>query len=467
VLTDDLSMNLLPYMPNVQAMQKEGASFANYYVTDSLCCPSRSSIFTGQFPHNTGVFTNEPPDGGYEIFNADGNDARTFAIALHQAGYRTAMLGKYLNGYHPSAGPAPGWDEWDVAGNGYREFDYSLNENGKTVHYGEDPADYLTDVVSGLADRFVRQSASGPFFVEIATFAPHGPFIPAPRDADKFPGLGVPQTPAYAARPDANAPRWLKNIPPLRQDEIAGIDADFRKRVQSVQAIDKMIGELRATLAELGLTDKTYVVFSSDNGYHMGDFSLRPGKMTPFDTDIKVPLIVVGPGVAGNQVLTEIAENIDLCPTFTDLGGAQGPTRPDGRSLVPLLLGASDPGWRQSALIEHHRPDNFDMTDPDAPIPHSADPVTYEALRTANALYVEYEDGEIGFYDLTTDPYELKNIAGTMVEADIEKYRTAVAASKLCQGSEACREAQQIDASRPDRPAGASVPAIGPATPRG
>ena len=303
VLTDDLSMNLLPYMPNVQAMEKEGASFSHYYVTDSLCCPSRASIFTGQFPHDTGVFTNTLPDGGYPVFNANGKDAESFALALRNAGYRTAMLGKYLNGYRPSAaGPAPGWDEWDVAGSGYAEFNYSMNESGRIVRYGRNPADYLTDVLAGIADRFIRQSAARPFFIEVSTFAPHAPYTPAPRDAAKFPGLKAPRTPAYAARPDADAPRWLKDIPPLEPDEIRTIDNQFRLRVQSVQAVDRMIGQLRATLKTLGVADKTYIVFSSDNGFHMGDFSLRPGKMTPFDTDIQVPLIVVGPGIPKGEV---------------------------------------------------------------------------------------------------------------------------------------------------------------------
>jgi N-acetylglucosamine-6-sulfatase len=445
VLTDDLAMNLLKYLPNVQAMQKEGTTFANYFVTDSLCCPSRSSIFTGKFPHDTGVFTNEPPDGGYQGFNTQGNEAQTFAVALQLDGYQTAMLGKYLNGYDPKKNAPPqGWNEWDVAGNGYPEFNYDLNQNGKVVHHAKDPTDYLTDVLAGIADGFIRKSASGPFFIEIATFAPHAPYTPAPRDADKFPGLTVPQTAAYAARPDADAPRWLKDIPPLNKKEMDKIDQDFRMRAQSVQAVDKMIGELRATLVSLGIADKTYIVFSSDNGYHMGDYSLRPGKMTPFDTDINVPLVVVGPGVAKGQVLKEIVENIDLCPTFTDLGSGQGPTKVDGHSLVPLLLGASGAEWRQSALIEHHRPNNFDMADPDAPIPNSSNPITYEALRTAKSLYVEYEDGETGLYDLTHDPYELKNIAGISSESDIQKFRSALAANKDCHGAAACWEAQNI-----------------------
>ena len=108
--------------------KKKGATFTNYFVTDSLCCPSRSSIFTGEFPHNTGVFRNVEPDGGYGGFNAHGNEPNTFAVALQRNGYRTAMLGKYLNGYHPGIdGPATGWNEWSVAGDGYHEFKYSLN----------------------------------------------------------------------------------------------------------------------------------------------------------------------------------------------------------------------------------------------------------------------------------------------------------------------------------------------------
>ncbi len=139
VLTDDLSMNLLQYMPNVLTMQQQGLTFNNYYVSDSLCCPSRASIFGGNFPHDTGVYTNTGKHGGFNQFYARGEGQHTFATALHQAGYRTAMMGKYLNGYmgtpaKPAAAPPtyvpPGWDQWDVAGWGYPEFNYTLNDNG-------------------------------------------------------------------------------------------------------------------------------------------------------------------------------------------------------------------------------------------------------------------------------------------------------------------------------------------------
>jgi arylsulfatase A-like enzyme len=444
VLTDDLSWNLVQYMPSVLAMQQEGTTFSNYFVTDSLCCPSRSSIFTGKFPHSTGVYTNNRRDGGYAAFLSHGNEPLTFAVALQRGGYRTAMLGKYLNGYLPRKhGVPPGWSEWAVAGHAYPEFDYALNQNGRVVHYGDKPQDYLTDVLAGLADAFVRKAPHGPFFIEVATFAPHGPYIPAPRDAAKFPGLTAPRTAAFGARPDAEAPKWLKEIPPLSPGDVANIDKHFRMRAQSVLAVDKMIGQLRATLTALGVDRDTYVVFSSDNGLHMGEYSMRPGKMTPFDIDVHVPLIVVGPGVAKGRVVDEIVENVDLAPTFTELAGASAPTSPDGRSLVALLQGGSVSEWRRMALIEHRRPFP-DSTDPDAPLLHAENPTSYEAVRTAKAMYVEYETGEVGYYELGTDPEELRNVASHLSAAARPRWHEVLGANRGCKGTEACWSAQRL-----------------------
>jgi len=443
ILTDDLATNLLAYMPNVQAMQREGTTFTNYFVTDSLCCPSRSSIFTGKFPHNTGVFTNQPPEGGYEIFNSQGNESHTFAVALQHNGYKTAMLGKYLNGYLPRRhGVPPGWNEWDVAGAGYPEFNYALNQNGRIFRYGNSPDDYLTDVVARVGEAFMHKSAGHPYFIEIATFAPHAPYIPAPRDADKFPDLTAPRTPAYAARPDANAPPWLKAILPLRPGEMLNINKAFRMRAQSVVAVDKMIAEIRALLAAAG-EDNTYIFFSSDNGYHMGEYSLRPGKMTPFDTDIRVPLVVVGPGVAKGQVVDAITENVDLGPTFAELGEVSERLSPDGRSLLPLLRGDHSSAWRDLALIEHHHP-MANASDPDAPIPHGGNPPTYSALRSPDALYVEYEGGEVNYYDLTHDPDELHNIAPTLPAPKRKQWHNTLQSNTTCHGADPCWAAQHL-----------------------
>ncbi|HYB73145.1 MAG TPA: sulfatase [Candidatus Sulfotelmatobacter sp.] len=444
VLTDDLSWNLVQYMPNVLAMQREGTTFSNYFVTDSLCCPSRSSIFTGKFPHTTGVYTNNQRDGGYAAFLSHGNEPLTFAVALQRGGYRTAMLGKYLNGYFPRRhGVPPGWGEWAVAGNAYPEFNYVLNQNGRIVPHGDTPQDYLTDVLAELADGFVRQAARGPFFIEVATFAPHAPYIPAPRDAQKFPGLAAPRTAAFGARPDAEAPRWLKEIPALAPRAVANIDKHFRMRAQSVLAVDAMVGRLRATLAGLGVERDTVVVFSSDNGLHMGEYSMRPGKMTPFDIDIRVPLIVVGPGVAKGRAVDEIAENVDLAPTFTELAGASAPTAPDGRSLVPLFQGGAVPDWRRMALVEHRRPFP-DPTDPDAPLLHAENPPSYEAVRTAKAMYVEYKTGEVGYYELGADPEELRNVASRRPAAARQRWHEVLRANRECAGAEACWNAQRL-----------------------
>ncbi|MFC7731682.1 sulfatase-like hydrolase/transferase [Actinomadura keratinilytica] len=201
VLTDDLSWDLVPHMRRVQDMRAKGTTFGKFIVADSLCCTSRATIFTGRYPHNTGVRTNFPPDGGYGVFKARGGEQASYTPALRNAGYRTALMGKYLNGYLPAdtqGGPRPyvppGWDEWAVAGNGYPEYNYNLNENGKLVHYGNRPQDYLTDVLANKSVDFINRAAADrkPFFLQVATFAPHGPFVPAPRHSQAFPQVTAP-----------------------------------------------------------------------------------------------------------------------------------------------------------------------------------------------------------------------------------------------------------------------------------
>jgi len=438
ILTDDLAWNLVQFMPHVLQMQKDGVTFSNYFVTDSLCCPSRSSIFTGRYPHDTGVFRNTGKDGGYHAFRERGHENATFATWLSAAGYHTAMLGKYLNGYLPeSHAPAPGWTSWTVAGHAYREFRYSLNEDARVVRYGARPADYLTDVLSARATRFIRGQAGTPFIIEVATFAPHAPYTPAPRDAGALPGLHAPHTPAFNATPDASAVKWLLAHPELSAADIAAIDVAFRKRAQSVQAVDKMIGELQAAVAAIGAQKNTYFVFSSDNGYHMGEHRLMPGKMTAYDTDIRVPLIVTGPGIPAGRTSEEITENVDLCPTFAELGGAAVPANVDGRSLVPLLRGEAVDNWRPVALVEHRGP-HIDRSDPDAPAARSGNPTTYEAIRGRSSVYVEYADGEREYHDLATDPDELRNSYSSLPPELKASLHATLDAVKNCHDARSC-----------------------------
>ncbi len=449
VLTDDLSWNLVKYMPHVKLMQKQGVTFGRYFVTDSLCCPSRASIFTGKFPHDTGIFTNNGKDGGFKLFHSLGHENSTFATRLHSAGYLTAMMGKYMNGYVPTgavddqiAYVPPGWDEWDVAGNAYSEYNYILNENGQLIHYGRQPADYLTDVLASKGSEFIdRATAEGkPFLLEIAPFAPHSPYTPAPRHLADFPGLRAPRTPAFDEADIRDKPAWLRTHLSLRQVQIANIDSGFRKRAQAVESVDDLIARLQVKLKAASQLSNTYIIFSSDNGYHMGEHRLSAGKQTAFETDIRVPLIVTGPGVPRGRTVNKPASNIDLYPTFVRLGGESVPPAVDGRSLFPLLGTTPVSTWRKAILVEHHGPD-VDRSDPDFPPPGSGNPDTYAAIRTATGTYVEYVDGELEYYNLNKDPFQLNNSVGLLSQNEQTQLHSRLTALVDCHTGATCWKA--------------------------
>jgi N-acetylglucosamine-6-sulfatase len=458
VLTDDLSSNLVRYMPHVLALEQRGMTFTNFTVTDSLCCPSRSTIFTGDFPHNTHVITNDPPDGGFDRFTAEGDDRSTFATSLSGVGYRTALIGKYLNHYipeQPYIGPTgtfeapyvpPGWSYWNgVDGGGYAEYGYTMAADHSYNYLGHEPGDYLTTIAQRRALGFMQQSTRErrPFLLEVATFAPHEPAVPAPEDIDTFEGLKAPRNPAFGQLPK-NAPPWLAGHKRLTPAAIATIDHDFERRVESVQAVDRMIGALERKLTQLGQMGNTIFVFNSDNGYHLGQYNLHGGKMTAFDTDVRVPLVVAGPGITPGSVNSNVVENIDLRPTFDQLAGAPTPADVDGRSMVPLLHGAHMP-WRNVALIEHHRP-HRNPNDPDSQSFLAANPPSYKALRTRTFTYVHYVDGSHEFYDRAKDPNELDNIY-----ASLSAQRKAALEAELqrmahCHGAAQCWGAAQVGA---------------------
>jgi len=446
ILADDFSMNLMTEdqdilsqtMPNLARMIRDGVTFPHYFVTNSLCCPSRATIFTGLLPHNSGVFTNSKPDGGFFAFQANDDASKTFAVTLQGAGYATAMMGKYLNGYMPQRDGVPmGWSEWAVAGNGYANFNYVLNENGVLRL----PGPHLTDEISILGRKFIAANADRPFFLELAAFSPHGPYVPPVRYNNAFADISYPKGPAYDARPDASAPAWLKAIPALTDKEKASMAATFQRRLQSDKGIDDMIGALRTQLVSLGIADKTYVIFTSDNGFHMGEYSLRSGKLTPFDTDIRVPLVVVGPQVAPGGIVDHLAGNVDLAPTFAAIAKAPKLAEADGRSLLPLLTGTDPGAWRSSILVEHHQVRGA-SDNPDAAAKNGGDPPTYAALRTRTGLYVEYVTGEVSYYDLAPDPHQQINIAASLPKDRLAALHAALIANTACHGPGACWDAQ-------------------------
>lgn len=456
VLTDDLTANLIPYMPHVVAMERSGTTFPNYIVDESLCCPSRTSMLTGAYPHDTQILSNLPPTGGYAKFHDLGWENHTFATSLSTAGYRTALMGKYLNGYSPTAtvdGQAPftppGWSEWDVAGNAYNNFNYDLTQNGSVQSFGDTPDAYLNAVLDTRAQSFITDSAAAnqPFLLEVAPFSPHTPYTPAPGDLNSFPGLQVPRTAAFNKLP-TNPPPWLTGRPPLTAAQIQSMDQDYTRRVEAVQSVDRLIGDLQRTIAETDETARTVFVFTSDNGYHMGEHRLLSGKLTAFDTDIRVPLVLAGAGIPVGVRNPALVQNLDLAPTFERIAHAPVPPTTDGRSLLPLLGPAPPAKWPTLALVEERGPitahTENPRRDPDFPTPGSGNPPTYQAIRSATFTYVRYAEGAREYYDVRTDPAELHNIYSTLTTQRRQQLNQETTALVNCHNAAACQKARYV-----------------------
>jgi N-acetylglucosamine-6-sulfatase len=439
VLTDDLSNNLVPQMPRLMALERAGTTFSHYYVVDSLCCPSRTAIFTGEYPHDDGVYTNGGPFGGYHAFQAQHDSARSFVRDLKVAGYTTGFMGKYLNGYRATDSAPQGWDTWDgVNQHGYQEFNYRVNTNNRVVHFGRAPSDYLTNVLSRKAGDFISNAAASPnpFFLEVATFAPHRPYVPDLRYRTAARGALYPATPAFDAQVK-NPPPWLHHRRPLTKREMHHIRVSYQRRVEDDFSVDNLLGHIETTLRNTGVAQNTYIVFSSDNGLHMGEYRLLSGKQTAFDTDINVPLVIKGPQVPAGATVPALASSIDLAPTFDALAGAPVNPATDGVSLLPILYGRVPSDWQRSVLIEHRGP-NDSPGDPDAQTLSQGDPPSYEAVRTLTGLFVTYIDGAQEYYDTTSDPYELDNLGGERARPAMEAELSAL---ESCHDAAACQRA--------------------------
>jgi arylsulfatase A-like enzyme len=461
VLADDLDVDpvTLASLKQVQTrIVGRGVSFTNAFVPVSLCCPSRASLLRGQFPHNHGIFSNFPPDGGFALFRDLGRESQTIATVLQAAGYRTVLLGKYLNGYPGRPDRTyvpPGWNEWYVpASNGaYSGFHYPLNENGKLVSYGGEPADYATDVLAKKAEDFIRRAAAAgePFFVELASFAPHRPATPAPRHAALFPGVQAPRTPSFDEADVRDKPTQYRRIPRLGPGDIESMDRLYRRRLQSMQAVDEAVARLVKTLREAGQIGNTYLFFTSDNGHHLGQHRFPAGKYTSYEEDIRVPLLVRGPGVPEGKALSDLVLSIDLAPTFAALAGTHMPGA-DGRSLLPLWSAAPPAAGRRVVLIEQRLFGrdlaNGELEPDEAGEQSPWPPVRYAGLRTASYKYVEYANGERELYDLAADPYELRNRASELAPAVRSRLSKLLAGLRHCAG-QSCRT---LDGTAPPEP---------------
>ena len=473
ILTDDLDAGSISHMPNLRSLLIErGTTFENAFVTDSLCCPSRATILRGQYAHNHEILSNESPHGGFEKFRALGHEDSTVATWLQSGDYRTVLFGKYMNGYDTTYVP-PGWDEWYAVSGNYTST--QLNENGRIVDY--DPGQYhLDDVLAEKATNFVRDPTGNvpsfllpdrPFFMWLGTTAPHQPAEPAPRYEDALAGASLPKPPSFDEEDVSDKPAWIRDNPPLSQEQISYMQDLYRKRLQSMLAVDDMIGQIVDALKETGELDNTYIFFTSDNGFHMSQHRLSVGKWTAYEEDIRVPLIVRGPGVPEDQKLGHLVLNNDLAPTFADLGGASVPSFVDGRSLRPLLTDAPTPpdDWRQAFLVEAmaEATGTPSLADDNTPRLLTGDPWPYEdsrrsslldrpsledagrpgleAVRTEDRLYLEYETGESELYNLRKDPYQLNNVYEDTELEHLWRLEGWLDALRDCVGEE-CRAAE-------------------------
>ncbi len=444
-----------------------GIQFTNYFDTTPLCCPARAGILTGQYGHNNGVLANKPGYG-----DLDDNDS-TLPVWLQRAGYQTAIVGKFLNGYENSVEDkddvAPGWDLWSVeVGNGRGYYDFKLAVNGrqrKERYKGE----YLTDVLNQRAVEDVDElSGEKPFFLWVTQSAPHveninansggpcgGQSVPPPRDLGRFAGTPLPRMPGVLESDVSDKPAIVSGQPPITEKKRQVLRHRYQCRIETLPAVDRGIGQIVEALRSNGELDETILVFASDNGTFQGQHRLPGGKGLAYDEAAHLPLAIrVPPKFAGGSrppATTEaMAGNIDLAPTFLEWAGAEtcpvaGHCRVmDGRSLLPLL----DPSQGD---FPPNRPlvTELDL-DKEGVAPGRGISCAFEGVRDERYLFVRHTslpDLATGtceatdtreLYDRHTDPFELENLlAEGMPPTELEqRFSTLTDELQDCAGIE-------------------------------
>ncbi|MEK7612143.1 MAG: sulfatase [Patescibacteria group bacterium] len=419
-LTDDQdfsSMDVLRpdgtyLMRNTKELIKDqGVDFSRFYLAYALCCPSRATYLTGQYPHNHGVLDNSGSNGGYQALDHE----NTLPIWLQGSGYYTGHIGKYMNGYNGGGGPfnlptqPPGWNEWYSTLVFSKFFNYELMENGVKVQYGSDEVDYNTDVLTGKAITFIETQTTQekPFFLSVNYIAPHveanGEFpIPAPRHAGMFSNLPLPTPPSYNESDVSDKPSWVQALPLITDAEKDVIEERYQLRLESLAAVDDGISAIINKLEKLGELNNTVIIFWSDNGLQAGEHRLQNGKRQIYEESARVPLLIRGPGFPKGVVYDDLISNIDLAPTIVDLADAKALKVMDGRSILDLIAKGSSE-WRKDLLIEN--------------------PLwEYRALLTKNYIYAEHDYDKDGVVDdkelynfvadncsATPDPYQIES----------------------------------------------------------
>jgi arylsulfatase A-like enzyme len=397
VLTDDMRDGDLDHMPITRRLvADQGMEFTDAISPHPLCCPARAQLATGQYAQNNGVQHNRGVHGGFPALDP----TREASSWFRDAGYRTGFVGKFLNGYGPQDVRPAGWSRWDALTRGVYDYvDFSMTGDGDPRRYTDS---YITSVIEDHANRAVRDFAESgdPFVVYAWHLAPHYRITPEggrglppaePQDQDLFLDAR-PESfddPAFNEADVTDQPAYLRNRVPVSRDEVS---AENTARLQSLQAVDRAVGSLVDTLAEEGVLDNTYIVFSSDNGYSLGEHRFI-GKDVLTDEALQVPLLVRGPGITPGSSSDLPVTLVDLPTTFAALLGVSPAWLVDGTSLAPTLRG-DEQAFRDTTLIQTGRT--------------LGDGWSHRGVRTERYLYGT--DGTDGFlYDRLLDPEELVN----------------------------------------------------------
>lgn len=378
IVTDDQRYDTMQYMPSTQELIfDQGVSFSEAYITTPFCCASRSSILTGLYAHNHGVYVNE-----------DKLNYETFVKDLHNNGYYTGLVGKYLNSWDGSMKPE--YDYWVSFWGGTvpSYYDPDLNVNGTwSKHTG-----YITYLFKDEVIKFLGEATNQrkPFFLLFAPNAPHAPFTPAKEDTALYQDLPPYRPESYNEEDISDKPESISEKPFLTEDEMLSIDNTRRRQILTLTALDRSIEEIMMKLKETGEMDNTVVIFISDNGKHWGEHRLDQ-KNTAYEESVKVPFAIRYPPLVSTPYIDDhLVANIDIAPTLYELSETRMPNAMDGLSLVSLLNGVDT--WRTSLLLEAW-PDRGNWT----------------AIHTGQYVYIENEGFISEFYDLKIDPYEMEN----------------------------------------------------------
>lgn len=429
ILADDLGEIGMPHRDALRFTYSEiagrGMEFRQAFASSPACCPSRANLLTGLYNHNTGVYTNFGPYGGWPAFHDNGNENRTVACALQKGGYRTAYFGKYLHTLPAHHLPVC-WDDWRVSTdfNKYIGYDYEMNINGELRRFGDDESDYFTDKISAFAKDFINtDSGANPFLLLLFPTSPHFPLPPARRHLNHpWQNASLPDRPNFMEDDLSDKPFWLRVSAHMRRNWRWWHTAEYRSRMGSLLALDDLTKTVVESLKEKGILDDTVIIFTSDQGYNLGAHNLIH-KMVPYEESIRVPFLVRGPGVVRGINDSEMILLLDIFPTLLDFANLPKIPALDGASFRPLLRG-QQVAWRNNFIITY-KPQSLQrsafylrgMSDIFQAFFSGQDVPAFRALRTADRLFIEWYEPEDfhGFheyelYDLKRDPYELNNL---------------------------------------------------------